>query len=57
MRPTRSATQIKPNVLALGKMNDPNGYADRVQRVVDHLAEHLDQALDLETAVMMPLAG
>jgi transcriptional regulator GlxA family with amidase domain len=29
-------------------MNDPNGYADRVQRVVDYLAEHLDEALDLE---------
>jgi AraC family transcriptional regulator len=29
-------------------MNDPNGYADRIQRVGDHLAEHLDDALDLE---------
>ncbi len=29
-------------------MNDPNGYAERVQRVVDYLAEHLDGALDLE---------
>jgi AraC family transcriptional regulator len=29
-------------------MNDPNGYADRVQRVVDYLAEHLDKELDLE---------
>src|ERR1700749_3923337 len=29
-------------------MNDPHGYAERVQRVVDHLAEHLDDALDLE---------
>jgi AraC family transcriptional regulator len=29
-------------------MNDPNGYAGRVQRVVDYLAEHLDEALDLE---------
>ena len=28
-------------------MNDPNGYAERVQRVVDYLAEHLDEALDL----------
>src|SRR5437868_191688 len=28
-------------------MNDPNGYAGRVQRVVDYLAEHLDQALDI----------
>jgi AraC family transcriptional regulator len=30
-------------------MNDPNGYTERVQRVVDYLAEHLDDALDLET--------
>jgi AraC family transcriptional regulator len=30
-------------------MNDPNRYAARVQRVVDHLAGHLDDALDLET--------
>ncbi len=29
-------------------MNDPNGYAERVQRVVDYLGEHLDEALDLE---------
>jgi AraC family transcriptional regulator len=29
-------------------MNDPNGYADRVQRVVDYLAEHLNETLDLE---------
>jgi AraC family transcriptional regulator len=29
-------------------MNLSNGYADRVQRVVDYLAEHLDEALDLE---------
>jgi AraC family transcriptional regulator len=29
-------------------MNDPNGYAERVQRVVHYLAEHLDEALDLE---------
>src|SRR5579863_10290009 len=29
-------------------MNDPNGYAERVQRVVDYLAEHLDESLDLE---------
>jgi AraC family transcriptional regulator len=29
-------------------MNDPNGYAGRVQRVVDYLAEHLDEGLDLE---------
>jgi AraC family transcriptional regulator len=29
-------------------MNDPNRYAERVQRVVDYLAEHLDDALDLE---------
>jgi hypothetical protein len=38
-------------------MNDPNGYAERVQRVVDYLAGHLDEALDLETTVMMPLVG
>ena len=30
-------------------MNDPNDYAERVQRVVDFLAEHLDDALDLES--------
>jgi AraC family transcriptional regulator len=29
-------------------MNDPNGYADRVQRVVDYLDEHLDKELDIE---------
>jgi AraC family transcriptional regulator len=29
-------------------MRDPNGYAERVQRVVDYLLEHLDEALDLE---------
>jgi AraC family transcriptional regulator len=29
-------------------MNDPNGYAERVQRVVNYLAEHLDEALDLD---------
>jgi AraC family transcriptional regulator len=29
-------------------MNDPTSYAERVQRVVDHLAEHLDDTLDLE---------
>jgi AraC family transcriptional regulator len=29
-------------------MNDPNGYAERVQRVVDYLAEHLDEALNFE---------
>jgi AraC family transcriptional regulator len=29
-------------------MNHPNGYAERVQRVVDYLADHLDEALDLE---------
>jgi AraC family transcriptional regulator len=44
----KTATQIKPNDLALGKMNGPNGYAERVQRVVDYLAEHLDEILDLE---------
>lgn len=30
-------------------MNDTNGYAERLQRVVDYLAGHLDEALDLET--------
>jgi AraC family transcriptional regulator len=30
-------------------MNDPNGYAERVQRVVDYLAEHLDEGLHLES--------
>jgi AraC family transcriptional regulator len=30
-------------------MNDPSGYAERVQRVVDYLAEHLDEALNFET--------
>jgi AraC family transcriptional regulator len=30
-------------------MNDPNRYAERVQRVVDFLAAHLDETLDLET--------
>jgi AraC family transcriptional regulator len=29
-------------------MNDPNGYAERLQRVVDYLAGHLDETLDLE---------
>ena len=29
-------------------MNHPKGYAERVQRVVDYLAEHLDETLDLE---------
>jgi transcriptional regulator GlxA family with amidase domain len=29
-------------------MTDSNGYAERLQRVVDHLAGHLDEALDLE---------
>jgi hypothetical protein len=29
-------------------MNNANGYAERVQRVVDYLAERLDEALDLE---------
>lgn len=29
-------------------MNDPNGYAERVQRVVDFLAEHLDEELNFE---------
>src|SRR5688572_18326452 len=30
-------------------VNDPNGYSERIQRVVDYLAEHLDKELDLET--------
>src|SRR5262245_34370551 len=30
-------------------MNDGNAYSDRIQRVVDYLAAHLDEALDLET--------
>jgi AraC family transcriptional regulator len=30
-------------------MNDRNHYPQRVQRVVDYLAEHLDETLDLET--------
>jgi AraC family transcriptional regulator len=29
-------------------MSDRNGYAERVQRVVEYLAEHLDETLDLE---------
>ena len=29
-------------------MNDPNDYAERVQRVVEYLAQHLDETLDLE---------
>lgn len=28
---------------------NPNAYAERIQRVVDYLAEHLDEALELET--------
>lgn len=34
---------------SLGTMNDRNGYAERVQRVVDYLSEHLDEGLDLES--------
>jgi AraC family transcriptional regulator len=30
-------------------MNNPNRYAERVQRVVDFVAAHLDEPLDLET--------
>ena len=30
-------------------VNDPNSYSERVQRVVDYMAEHLDETLDLET--------
>jgi AraC family transcriptional regulator len=29
-------------------MIDPNGYTERVQRVVDYMASHLDEALDLQ---------
>jgi AraC family transcriptional regulator len=29
--------------------NDSHGYPERIQRVVDYLAQHLDEALDLET--------
>jgi AraC family transcriptional regulator len=29
-------------------MNDPDHYSERIQRVVDYLAEHLDETLDLE---------
>jgi AraC family transcriptional regulator len=29
-------------------MNDPSNYAERVQRVVDYVAEHLDETLDLD---------
>src|SRR3970040_2078034 len=29
--------------------NDSHGYPARIQRVVDYLAVHLDEALDLET--------
>lgn len=29
-------------------MKDQNGYSERVQRIVDHLAGHLDQRFDLE---------
>jgi hypothetical protein len=47
----------KPVGYAFRAMNDSNHYAERVQRVVDYLAEHLDDALDLETSVMMPLEG
>jgi AraC family transcriptional regulator len=30
-------------------VNDPNGYSARIERVVDYVAEHLDDELDLET--------
>ena len=30
-------------------LNDPNGYSERIQRVIDHVAGHLDEELDLET--------
>jgi AraC family transcriptional regulator len=29
--------------------HDPNAYSERIQRVVDYIAAHLDEALDLET--------
>jgi AraC family transcriptional regulator len=29
-------------------MKDANGHTERIQREVDHLAEHLDETLDLE---------
>ena len=29
--------------------NNPNSYSERIQRVVDYMAEHLDETLDLET--------
>ena len=29
-------------------MKDANGHAERIQRVVDYLAEHLDETLDLD---------
>src|SRR3954454_14216578 len=29
-------------------MNDSNGYSERIRRVVDYLAAHLDETLDLE---------
>jgi AraC family transcriptional regulator len=30
-------------------LNNPNPYSERIQRVVDYVAEHLDEELDLET--------
>lgn len=30
-------------------LNDPNGYSERIQRVVDYVAGHLDAELNLET--------
>jgi AraC family transcriptional regulator len=30
-------------------MDDPNRYSDRIRRVVDYLAAHLDETLDVET--------
>ena len=30
-------------------INNPNGYTERIQRVVDYVAGHLDEELDLET--------
>jgi hypothetical protein len=38
-------------------MNDPNGYAERVQRVVCYLAEHLDDALNSEVLAFRPITS
>ena len=31
-------------------MYDPNNYTKRIQRVVDYMAGHLDETLDLDAA-------